>query len=349
MGRHSGYDRVFAQLEERWPEHVTSVYRTRSGLQNTFYRPLAWLTRSQTPWYNGDSVAAELRALRTAKHERVALVHIAYMENNLRLFSTRRPSDLSCVVGTAHQSAKWWRDRHRHPELLSRLDAVIVLCQAQRSYFERQLPGRVHLIPHGVDLDFFSPGPRNESTQGIARCLFAGVWMRDLPTLRWVIEKLMARQKNIHIDRVVPVERREHVEFSRIARHDRVSWHAGLSDRALRDVYRHARLILLPLLDSTANNALLEGIACGLPVVITDVGGVRDYTDESFATRLPPGDVDGLVEAVLELAQDEANARRRGVLARAFAEQHFDWTTAAHHTADVYHSVLERTASRASQ
>jgi glycosyltransferase involved in cell wall biosynthesis len=33
----------------------------------------------------------------------------------------------------------------------------------------------------------------------------------------------------------------------------------------------------MPLRDSGANNAILESLACGLPIITNDVGGIRDY------------------------------------------------------------------------
>lgn len=39
--------------------------------------------------------------------------------------------------------------------------------------------------------------------------------------------------------------------------------------------------LLVVLLDSTANNSLLEAMACGMPMVTTDLQGVRDYVARS--------------------------------------------------------------------
>jgi glycosyltransferase involved in cell wall biosynthesis len=59
--------------------------------------------------------------------------------------------------------------------------------------------------------------------------------------------------------------------------------------------------MVMPLKDSTANNALLESMACGLPSVITDIGATRDYVDNNCCALVSPYDSRGMVETVIDL------------------------------------------------
>lgn len=45
-------------------------------------------------------------------------------------------------------------------------------------------------------------------------------------------------------------------------------------------------------------------MAYGLPIITTDLPGVRDYVDEQMARLTPVGDVDALTEAILTLRSD---------------------------------------------
>ena len=101
-------------------------------------------------------------------------------------------------------------------------------------------------------------------------------------------------------------------------------------------------LLLLPMLDATANNAILEAQACGVPIVSTDVRGVASYVDSSFADLLPVGDVQGLADAVLRFVEsgDERERRRRS--ARDHAVEHLSWQRLAPRTLEVYKSVVQR-------
>ena len=74
-----------------------------------------------------------------------------------------------------------------------------------------------------------------------------------------------------------------------------MTFHAGLTDDELLALYQRSSLLLLPLLDATANNAILEAMACGLPIVTTDLPGLGTYVDPSFADLLTAGDVEAAV------------------------------------------------------
>ena len=59
--------------------------------------------------------------------------------------------------------------------------------------------------------------------------------------------------------------------------------HRGIEDVALAEMYRNVGVLLLPLADSTANNALREGMASGLPVAAPDLPAVRAYVPDGGA------------------------------------------------------------------
>ena len=69
-----------------------------------------------------------------------------------------------------------------------------------------------------------------------------------------------------------------------------VELHSSINDKSLLRLYQSAQILLLPLLDCTANNALLEGMACGLPVVTTDLPAIKDYVNDDCSILAPKGD-----------------------------------------------------------
>lgn len=346
MGRHSGYDRLFAELEGSADLEGFSVYREVDEVFRPPVRQALSLLRrvaGGTEFYTNTSAKAELRVLFEAARRRSRMVHFAYGENALglvRRFGRRRPWRL---VVTAHCPPAWWEQSRSGPGITRGIDALIAVSETQRAYFDAMLPGRVHLVRHGVDASFFRPPSEEPASGGRApRCLFAGGWLRDAACLAHVVAEASRRAPEVWFDLLVPEIHRAGPAYAKLLDHPRVRWHAGLDDEALLALYRQTSLLLLPLLDCTANNAVLEAMACGLPIVASDVGAMREYVDPEFADLIAPGDIDGFVDAVLRLAEDPGAQRRRGLVARRHAETRFAWSDAAHATLGVYENVVSR-------
>lgn len=343
MGNHSGYELVCNVLADLLPGDYQSLWKTSRSLPRLTRRLLSPLVKQQwSATYDETGTLLELETLWRCFSSQFNLVHAIYVERNVNLLPAWKQRFSFKLVATVHQPAGLWRMQRHRPELISLLDEVIVLSSQEVTYFEQYLPGHVHFIPHGVDVDFFCPAEDLIASKyhDCPRCVFCGTWLRDLQTLAHVIDTVLAKNPAVRFDLVVPSSKRKDPYFYRIARHPQVFWYAGLSDEQLRDLYRQATMLFLPLLDCTANNALLEGIACGLPVVSNQVGGIPDYTDNSFAELFPVGDVNGLVNSILNLVDDRQECIERGKAARLFAEQHLKWDKIAIQTMQVYEKAL---------
>jgi glycosyltransferase involved in cell wall biosynthesis len=115
---------------------------------------------------------------------------------------------------------------------------------------------------------------------------------------------------------------------------------SGLSDGDLLAAYREASCFLMTLEAATANNAILEAMACGLPIVSEKVGGIAEYTDAGCAMLCEPGSAEALTEAVLTLYKRPELIARMRALARHRAME-LDWSLVAERTVRLYETIME--------
>jgi glycosyltransferase involved in cell wall biosynthesis len=70
------------------------------------------------------------------------------------------------------------------------------------------------------------------------------------------------------------------------------------------------------------SNAVMEGMAAGLPMVVTDAGGNAELVkDGERGYVVPPQQPEALAQAMLRVLADPERARRMGAAARRFVEQ----------------------------
>jgi N-acetyl-alpha-D-glucosaminyl L-malate synthase BshA len=85
--------------------------------------------------------------------------------------------------------------------------------------------------------------------------------------------------------------------------HDDVRFLGKLSPVA--DILRAADLFLLPSASESFGLSALEAMACGVPVIASDVGGLGEVmTNGQTGILRPPDDLDGMVDEALELLTD---------------------------------------------
>lgn len=112
------------------------------------------------------------------------------------------------------------------------------------------------------------------------------------------------------------------------------------------DVMRGLDCFVLPSRAEGISNTILEAMACGLPVVATDVGGNGELVDAGHTGSLVPSDdVSVLAQALTLWAQDPELARAHGRAGRERVLEHFSLQSMVASYQRVYDDVL--TSSRA--
>jgi N-acetyl-alpha-D-glucosaminyl L-malate synthase BshA len=110
----------------------------------------------------------------------------------------------------------------------------------------------------------------------------------------------------------------------------------------VEEVLVGADLFLLPSETESFGLAALEAMACEVPVIATDVGGIPEVVaDGETGYLFPVGDVDAMAAAALRLLEDEPARRALGEAARRRAVEVFSQNAIVERYKAVYARVLD--------
>jgi starch synthase len=255
---------------------------------------------------------------------------------------------------------------------LESADAIIAVSAAMRSDLLRTYPAidptRVSVIHNGIDTEHYRRVPYSGALleRGIdpARpiVLFVGRMTRQ----KGIAHLLAAAERFAPEAQLVLVagspdtpelaaEVARGLERLRAVR-DGVIWIAEMLPRAdLVQILSHASVFVCPSVYEPLGIVNLEAMACELPVVATDTGGIPEVVADGVTGLLVPfeprGDgsrepVDpaafarGIAEGVNALLADPVRAAAFGVAGRLRAVEEFSWSVIARRTVELYRGVL---------
>lgn len=99
-------------------------------------------------------------------------------------------------------------------------------------------------------------------------------------------------------------------------------------------------IFVLPSIEEGLGLALMEAMACGIPAIGSNIGGIPTLIqDRDRGLLVQPRDVDGLAEAIILYLQDSVTARRYAQNARVFIAQNFSHEKMITQTERIYLDV----------
>jgi glycosyltransferase involved in cell wall biosynthesis len=289
---------------------------------------------------------AQLQMLLAARRTDLVHVHFGYAAKDVLDVTRSRPFVLSLhghdITGLLDDQPDFYAG------VPDEVDAVIVPSRflataTERAGFE---PAKTHVIPSGVDTQFFTPTPlpsgpptvafigRLVAKKGVDVLLAAWPRVRaEVPTARLVV--LGAGQDARLLDGTD--DSVTHLRPDPSRRHEQV-----------RDVIRSAHVVVSPSRTSPTGDSEslllvnLEAAASGRPVVSTRHGGVPEYVEDGHTGLLvAESDADAIAGALIRILSDAALAERLGAAGVAHAAK-WDVRDCAARVDDLYEELLTR-------
>ena len=238
-----------------------------------------------------------------------------------------RPTVISCrgaQINVSPHNPRRTALRDGLPITFARAAAVHCVSDAIREEAMRYGldPAKATIIHPAVDPDVFCPSDAPRAPSDRLRIVSTGdvIWRKGLEYALTAMRLL--------VDRGVPVQfniigsgrenQRLFYTIQDLQLADHVIWHGRLTpDKVIRRL-QTADVCLLSSLSEGLSNAALEGMACGLPVVTTDVGGMREAIRDGVEGFLVPArDPVAIADALAELWRQPELRAAMGAAGRA--------------------------------
>lgn len=286
-------------------------------------------------------------------------IHIAHTHGWGTLLEGMVAAKLARVPAVVHGEHGTIKDDTKAHIYLQRLmwhaaDEILSVSEALRRKLAQTInfpKNRIRVIANGVDLRRFTVArdrsgwkfrlnlPGEALTFGtVGRFVPVKCYPVLLEASRWIFEKI----PNSYL--VLVGDGPLHEQLAGLARDykicDRVRFLGWRSDVA--EILNALDVYVLASESEGMSNTILEAMACGLPVVATEVGGNVELVDRRAGILVPPSNPTTLADAVTRLLREPAQRDAMGALARWRAEEYFSLETMARNYANVYMDLVSR-------
>jgi N-acetyl-alpha-D-glucosaminyl L-malate synthase BshA len=232
---------------------------------------------------------------------------------------------------------------------IERSDAVTAVSEFLRrmTIAEFQVRARIDVVPNFVDLDQYTPGRTDRGAFAAPgqKVLLHVSNFRPVKRVMDVVRIFERVSREIDAVLLMVGEGPERSSAQALARRlgilDRLRF-LGIQN-AIEEIAPLADVFLLPSELESFGLSALEAMACGVPVVGSDAGGLPEVVRHAESGYLlPVGDVEGMAARTIEILRDDERRREMGEAARQRVRSLFDAERVVGQYEAVYARVLGR-------
>jgi N-acetyl-alpha-D-glucosaminyl L-malate synthase BshA len=234
-------------------------------------------------------------------------------------------------------------------------DALIV---ASKAIYEetRKIVGsseKLHVVPNGVDIQRFNPSVngRRIRKQYSAEDKFIVFTLRHhrpiygIDYLILAAKFILSRRKDVIfiIGGEGPLRQHYLGIVKQLGIKDSVLFPGTIPREEVPFYYAASDIVVIPSLQEGWGLVATEAMACGKPVIATNVGGLPDQVIDGYNGFLvPPRNPRAIAEKVLYLLENPSEIKRMGLNGRKLAEERFNIERRIDRIVELYRKLVER-------
>ncbi len=210
---------------------------------------------------------------------------------------------------------------------------------------------KLEIIPFGVDTSFFRPVDVQKDT-AIFQIFSIGylIERKGFEYLIKALKEVLKVHNNVHLKIVGsgPLEDQIKKLIKDLKLENNVQMLSNLSDQKLLETYNSSDLFVLPSITDSQGNTeglgvvLLEAMACKLPVIASNIGGIPDIVhDGETGLLVPEKDSIEMSRSIIKLIENEDLRENLTFKGYHMVKEYFSWEKIAKDYINVYKTILK--------
>ena len=202
---------------------------------------------------------------------------------------------------------------------------------------------KIEVILNGIDINRFVPSPSDSvKANRIITTASADIPLKGLKYLIQALPEILKSFPKTTLTVIGKAPSNSEVSklISNLDLKEIISFKSGISENEIVDLYHASEIAVIPSLYEGFGFGAGEAMACGVPLISTHSGGLKEVVGDC-AVKILPSSADEIEKAVINLFTNQEKRKELSAKGRQRMETKFDWKIAASSYESSFQEVIE--------
>ena len=201
---------------------------------------------------------------------------------------------------------------------------------------------KITVIPNGIDIGIFKPSSLKKSLSfRIVTTASADIPLKGLRHLILALPRVIRQFPLTSLTVIGKSPEKSNLKklIDDLDLEDKITFRSGISEKEIVKTYHDSDIAVIPSLYEGFGFGAGEAMACGVPLISTDSGGLKQVIGDA-ALKIKPGSVNEIEEGILQLFTEEKMRQELAEKGRERMEKFFDWKIAASAYIELFKKII---------